>query len=174
MSYFKFCPNCASQNFVFENNRRFECCDCGMVYFQNVAAAVAVIMEKDGEILFTVRNREPRKGMLDLPGGFTDPDESVETTCARELKEELGLDIDPKAFKYLGSLPNNYLYKAIPYKTADLIFTAELPKAFRLKLEESEIKDVRWIEKSKIDLDEIAFDSLRKAIGEYIAGRKLS
>lgn len=168
MSYFKFCPNCASQNIEFENHRRFECFDCGMVYFQNVAAAVAVILERNNEILFTVRNREPKLGMLDLPGGFTDPDETSEETCQRELKEELNLEIPLENFTYFKSQPNNYLYKGIPYKTEDLIFIAKFPENAELKLEESEIREIKWIKKSEIRLEEIGFDSLRKAVEEYI------
>src|SRR5690606_34878780 len=168
MSYFKFCPNCASQNIDFENYRRFECFDCGMVYYQNVAAAVAVIIEKDGKILFTVRNREPKLGMLDLPGGFTDPDETSEETCARELREELDLDIPLEHFKYFKSQPNNYLYKGIPYKTEDLVFIAQFPDNAELSLEESEISEIKWIKKEKINLNEIGFDSLRKAVEDYL------
>lgn len=168
MNYFKFCPNCASQNVEFENHRRFECFDCGMVYYQNVAAAVAVIIEKNNEILFTVRNREPKLGMLDLPGGFTDPDETSEETCARELREELNLDISQEEFSYFKSFPNNYLYRGIPYKTEDLIFIAKFPDDADLNLEESEIHSVKWINKSKINLEEIGFDSLRNAVRAYL------
>ncbi|MBA5628712.1 NUDIX hydrolase [Moheibacter lacus] len=168
MSYFKFCPNCASQNIEFENHRRFECFDCGMVYYQNVAAAVAVIMERNDEILFTVRNREPKLGMLDLPGGFTDSDETSEETCQRELMEELDLEIPLENFNYFKSQPNNYLYKGIPYKTEDLVFIAQFPENAELKLEESEIREIKWIKKSEIRLEEIGFDSLRKAVEEYI------
>lgn len=168
MSFFNFCPNCASKNFSFENNRRFECFDCGMVYFHNVAAAVAVIIEQDEKIMFTVRNREPKLGMLDLPGGFTDPDESAEQTCARELKEELGIDFQTSDFTYFKSLPNDYTYKGIPYKTEDLVFTAKFPENVEMKLEESEILEVRWVKKSEINLEEIGFKSLRKAVESYL------
>lgn len=168
MSFFKFCPNCGSEHFEFENLRRFECFDCGMVYFHNVAAAVAVIIEKDGKILFTVRNRAPKKGMLDLPGGFVDPNESAEQCCARELKEELNLNLNPEEFRYFLSLPNDYLYRAIPYKTADLVFVAQLPDEVEFELEESEIQAIKWIDKQSINLDEIGFDSLRKAVETYL------
>lgn len=168
MSYFKFCPNCASQNIEFENRRRFECFDCGMVYFQNVAAAVAVILIRKDEILFSVRNREPKIGMLDLPGGFTDPDESAEETCARELKEELNLQMEPERFQYFKSFPNNYLYKGIPYKTEDMVFIAQCPENAELQLEESEIQSVKWIRMQDIRPEEIGFDSLRKAVEEHL------
>ncbi len=168
MPLFNYCLHCKSTHFTFANNRRFECADCGTVFYQNVAAAVAVIIEKDEKILFTVRNREPKKGYLDLPGGFTDPDETAEETCARELKEELNLEIAPSAFTYQKSLPNTYEYKGFPYKTEDLIFTAKLPKNSKFKLEEEEIQAVKWIAKSAINLEEIGFDSLRQAIKSYL------
>lgn len=168
MSFFNYCPNCASKNFEFIDNRKFECFDCGMVYFHNVATAVAVIIEKDGKILFTVRNREPKKGMLDLPGGFTEPDETTEDTCKRELKEELNLEILAEDFKFFMSHPNDYEYKKIPYKTEDLIFITRLPADAKFELEKAEIQAIKWIERSEINLDEIAFDSLRNAIIKYI------
>lgn len=168
MSIFNFCPNCASENFEFENNRRFECYECGMIYFHNVAAAVAVIIEKEDQILFVVRNKDPKKGFLDLPGGFTDPDETTEETCSRELKEELGIMLYPSDFHYFSSQPNNYRYKDIPYKTEDLVFTAKIPGNVKFELQKSEIQAVRWVLKSEINLEEIAFDSLRKAVGGYL------
>lgn len=168
MSFIKFCPNCTSQNISFADLHRFECFDCGMVYYHNVATAVAVIFEREDSILFTVRNREPKLGMLDLPGGFTDPDETAEQTCARELKEELDIDLDLNSFRYFKSQPNNYLYKGIPYKTEDLIFIAQFPENTKIKLEEREIQSVRWIKKSAINLEEIAFDSLRNAVADYL------
>lgn len=164
---FNFCPNCASKNISFDF-RRFTCNDCEMVYYQNVATATAVILHKDDEILFTVRNREPQKGKLDLPGGFTDPDETAEKSCQRELKEELNLDIPLENFKYLLSQPNNYEYKTIPYKTCDLIYEATFPIGTELVIEEDEIEAVKWIKINEINLNEIGFVSLRKAVEYYI------
>lgn len=168
MSFFNFCPNCSSKNFKFENNRRFECSDCKMVYFHNVAAAVAIIIERGDEILFTVRNNEPQKGKLDFPGGFTDPNETAEETCSREIKEELNIDISPSDFKYFCSQPNDYNYRNIPYKTEDLIFTAKFPESTEIKLEKSEIADYKWINKREINIVEIGFISLRKAMKAYL------
>ena len=168
---FHYCPNCSSQNITFDF-RKFECADCEMVYYHNVATATAVIIRRDDEILFTVRNREPQYGKLDLPGGFTDPDETAEESCQRELKEELGIEIDLDNFKYLLSQPNNYLYKTIPYKTCDLVFEATLPSNVEFKLEEDEILDIKWIKLNEINLEEIGFVSLRKAVEHYIKNNK--
>ena len=168
MSFFKFCPGCGSQHIEFVNHRRLECFDCGMIYYHNVAAAVAVIIEQDERILFTVRNNEPGIGMLDLPGGFVDPDETAADTCSRELKEELNLKISPDDFYFFKSNPNDYTYREIPYKTEDMIFIAKLPNQANIELEASEIQAVRWIEKSKINLNEIAFKSIKETIKQYL------
>lgn len=163
---FKYCPNCGNSINQFDF-RRMSCSICDLVYYQNVAAAVAVILKKDDKILFTVRNKEPKKGMLDLAGGFTDPDESVERTCQREIQEELGVTIPLENFNYFISRSNDYEYKGIPYKTCDLAFIADFPDE-EIILEKEEIADVKWISIKDIKLEEIGFDSLRSVVETYI------
>ena len=101
----------AAQDVEFPRLVRFLCHQCGFVYYHNIAAAVAVIFRRKDEILFTVRNIDPDKGKLDLPGGFIDPDENAEAAVCREVNEELGLQIVPNQLKYLTTQPNHYLYK---------------------------------------------------------------
>ena len=55
------------------------------------------------EVLVAVRARNPGKGLLDLPGGFVDPGESLEVALYRELQEELGFDMAGQLCRYLGS-----------------------------------------------------------------------
>lgn len=168
MEKFKFCPHCKSPNIKIENQHRLDCEDCGLIFYQNIAAAVAVIIEKNGKILFTKRNKNPQKGWLDLPGGFTDPDESIETTCARELKEELNLNFTEEDFHYFYSHPNQYEFAGNVYRTQDLIFTAQLPSDAQIELEKEEIMDIRWIKLEDVEPEKIAFPSLRKAVEKYL------
>lgn len=168
MYRFQYCPNCKSDHIEFPNHRRFECRDCGMVFFQNIATAVGIILERDSKILFTVRNKAPQKGQLDLPGGFTDPNETAEETCSRELQEELGLKIPPEDFNYFTSGSNTYKYMDFPYRTEDLIFTAKLPESITIELEKDEIQAVKWIPFEEIQPDKIAFPSLQKALETYL------
>ena len=113
------------------------------------------------EILLTKRNQEPSKGKLDLAGGFTDPRESAEFTCFRELKEELDIEIDIEKLRFLMSLPNIYHYKGIDYNTLDLFFEYRVKEKFSVNLEKSEIAETVWVKKENIQLEDIAFPSQR-------------
>ena len=105
-----YCPKCGSDEFVFEGERSFLCGKCKFNFFINSAAAVAVLMVNDkGQLLLTKRAFEPQKGMLDLPGGFVDPGETVEEAAVREVKEELNLDVHH--LRYLISQCNEYEYR---------------------------------------------------------------
>ena len=155
----KFCPKCGNETLQWDGQKKWSCSNCDYVLFHNVAGAVAVIIKCGDEILFTKRNQEPKKGKLDLAGGFVDPKESAEETCVRELFEEMKIKVDISKLKYLASLPNVYVYKNIPYNTLDLFYEYEVEEKLEVKLEISEISETFWLKKSEIDIEEIAFDS---------------
>lgn len=165
-SFFTYCPQCGATNLQF-NGHRYHCTDCDFVYFHNIAAAVAVVLKKDDKILFTVRNEEPDKGKWDLPGGFIDPGENAETAVCREIKEELGLVLQPEKIKYLVTAPNNYLYKKIPYRTMDLFFEYELDSETVQITAPDEIKNLIWVPQSEIAIDQIGFVSIQNVMSAY-------
>jgi len=165
-SFFKFCPSCASTHFTFPDNRRFLCDDCGFTYYHNIAAAVAIVFTYKDKVLFTVRNVDPDKGKWDLPGGFIDPNETAEEAACREIREELGLNLQPSDLKYVTTSPNNYLYKNVPYRTMDIFYECALPSNGINVAAEDEIQELVWVKRSEIDLDKIGFVSIRNVIGE--------
>jgi NADH pyrophosphatase NudC (nudix superfamily) len=112
--------------------------------------------------LFTVRAKQPGLGLLDLPGGFVDHNETLEHALSREIKEELGFDIDN--WTYLQSGANTYLYNNITYFTCDAVFVTELTSLPTLSLQEEEIINVRWISLDEIPYQDMAFSSLRKIL----------
>ena len=122
MKHLKYCPKCGQETLIFDGEKKFSCSQCDFVMYHNCAAAVAVLIRCEDELLLTKRNQNPKIGKLDLAGGFTDPKESAQETCARELKEELGIEIDLKNLKFVGSLPNVYLLQ----NGVDLRFIQEM------------------------------------------------
>ena len=168
MKQLKYCMKCGNESLQFDGEKKFSCTECNYVMFQNCAAAVAVIIRCGDEIFLTKRNQNPGLGKLDLAGGFTDPNESAEQTCARELKEELGIEIDPKNLTFIASLPNVYLYKEIYYNTLDLFFEYNVKEKLEVKkLELNEISETFWVKLSELNLDDIAFDSQKKFLKNY-------
>lgn len=169
MTELTFCSKCGQQKLNWDGKQKWSCGICDYVLYHNIAAAVAVLIKYGDEILFTRRNQEPRKGKLDLAGGFVDPEESAEETCARELKEELQICIETSQLRYLYSLPNVYEYKNISYNTLDLFFEYEVSEKLEMNLELSEISETIWIKAAAINLEELAFDSQKKFFKRYLA-----
>ncbi|MEZ5773800.1 MAG: NUDIX hydrolase [Hyphomicrobiaceae bacterium] len=54
--------------------------------------ADCVAFDRKGRVLLIRRGRPPFAGSYALPGGFVDPGETVEAACAREFREETGLE----------------------------------------------------------------------------------
>ena len=138
------------------------------------------ISDKENNILFEIRAKEPRKGFLALPGGFVDQDETAELAVVRECLEETG--VQPEKVKYLCSFPNDYLYKNIAYKTCDLFFEASIPAGagtiFELlkKLHGQESEVSGFVAKkinSKEDIENLplAFASAKKALNFWLLNR---
>lgn len=168
MKHLSFCPECGKESLQFDAKNKIFCPDCGFSLYHNTAAAVAVVILQGEKLLLTRRNQNPGKGKLDLPGGFSDPYETAEETCARELEEELGIKIDPSKLRYCGSLPNTYPYNGIDYFTMDLFFeyTAEeeiLPQ----QVEAREIAEIVWVHRDELHTEDLAFSSQKKFFEEY-------
>ena len=134
LSQFRYCPKCGSEHFDIHNEKSKQCKDCGFVYYFNPSSAsVALILNKQNELLVCRRAKEPAKGTLDLPGGFIDMAETGEEGVAREVKEETGMTVTQA--EYLFSLPNIYIYSGFPVHTLDMFFrcTVAAFQANRLK-----------------------------------------
>ncbi len=166
LNVFRFCPRCGAPGFAQEGPFHLFCGACTLRYFINAAAAVAAVIDVPGKgLLLTRRAREPRKGMLDLPGGFVDPRERAETALRREIKEELGLDItEPRFFR---SYPNRYNYGGLDYYTLDLAFLCRVEDWDRLSLED-EIESVVFIMPDSLRMEEIGFESVQNILRDYI------
>jgi len=165
---FRFCPRCGS-SFNVQDDRSFLCAGCGLHYFINASAAVcALIIDQQDRLLLTIRGHDPGKGMLDLPGGFVNPLETAEEALRRELREELNLEID--TFAYFGSSPNRYVFSGLTYFTLDLAYVCQARDLSGLKPDD-DVAGALFVPVSEVDLDTIAFESIRGIIEAYRKSR---
>jgi len=163
---FRHCPGCGSRRITVRGDRSVICARCGYHLYFNTASAVAALMEDDiGRLLMTVRAHDPGRGCLDLPGGFVDFEESAEQALVREVQEELNLTVTKCT--YFRSFPNTYAYDGVTYHTLDLSFVC-LVDSFTDQRLSDEIEEVRFLRPEDIDLNGIAFDSIRRIVSDYL------
>ena len=90
-----YCPMCAA---ALERREAFGrerpvCPNCGYTHFDDPKVAVGVVAERDGQILMTRRNHEPKLGEWSFPSGYVDAYEDVQEAAVREAWEETGLRV---------------------------------------------------------------------------------
>lgn len=169
VNFFRYCPHCGSDRFVAVSFKEMKCRSCGFDYFPNAAAAVAcIIVDDEGRIMLTRRARDPWKGKLDLPGGFVDPCESVESALKRELREEL--DVEVVRCKYLASYPNKYVFSGYEVNTTDLGFICKINHTDKIQAKD-DISSIEWYLPEEIPFSEIPAPSIRNIINTYIKNK---
>jgi len=163
---FRYCPICGSEKFIERDCHSKLCRQCGFHYYLNAVAAVAgfVVNEKN-ELLLCRRAQEPQKGMLDLPGGFVNIDETAEDAIKREILEELNLET--MNISYLFSVPNKYFYSDFTVRTLDMFFKVDVRNLKKLKCKD-DVSEAEFIPLNKIDIDKIGFESIKTAVKKFI------
>lgn len=163
---FLFCPVCGSRNWHVHNFKSKQCDDCGFTYYGNPSAAnVAFILNDKDELLVVRRKKEPAKGTLDLPGGFTDMYESGEQGVIREVLEETGLTVEWA--EYLFSLPNLYQYSGMTIHTLDMFFRCHM-KSYDNMHAMDDAEDAQWIPLDKVRSEEFGLESVREGVVRFL------
>lgn len=79
-----------------------------------IHVAAAAIFDDNNRVLLALRDKSQHQGGLwEFPGGKVEPGEPVVAALARELNEELGIDIDQASVKPLIQVPYHYPDKSV-------------------------------------------------------------
>ena len=92
-----FCSVCGHPNAprVVDGRERPVCTVCGVVSYLDPKLAVAVVIVRDGRVLLGRRGTHSREaGKWSFPAGFVERGEPVEGAAAREIQEEVGVDVE--------------------------------------------------------------------------------
>jgi NAD+ diphosphatase len=167
---FRFCPSCGSSQWIINNEKSKRCMECGFVYYANVSSSVAVLIRNEaGDLLVCRRKKDPAAGTLDLPGGFVDIGETAEEAVAREIKEELNLDVTKS--ELFTSIPNEYLYSGMVINTLDLIYFCEV-RDFRNMRADDDVSEAFFASLNTISPDDFGLISIKKGIIAFLKENK--
>lgn len=98
----RFCGQCGSAMSLVSWELAALCNKCGHRCYPRIAPCVLVGIIKDKQILLA-RSSRHRKGFFSILAGFVESAETLEQAAAREVKEEVGVDITN--LRYVGSQP---------------------------------------------------------------------
>lgn len=158
MSY-TFCPKCGGRlrKKYIDKNKELVCKNCHFIFYQNSKPTASALIIKGDKILLAQRAIEPYKNFWDVPGGFLKLKEHPEQGLAREIKEELNVDIKIK--KLLGIFMDKY--GASGDCTLNIYYLAEIKKG-KLK-PASDVKSFKWFEIDNLPKD-VAFKASKDAL----------
>lgn len=159
-----FCPRCGAKTRAEGKNLRI-CPKCHLKNYTNPRPCNAVIFyNKKGEILMVKRRLDPQKNKWDLPGGFINPNETLEESVKREIQEELTLSL--KGFTYLASYIDTYLFENVRYSTLCFVFSMHFDTKNVIRCAD-DAASYGWFKQKNIPTEDIAFDGIRRALKDY-------
>lgn len=164
MKPFVFCPYCGTALRTREifGALRPVCPACGFVQFHDPKVAAAVLVADQDRVLLVRRAVDPRRGWWALPAGFVEVDELPQEAAAREALEETGLHVEVGDLLRMRRMAN-------PDKPGFLVTYRGQAVGGQLRAGD-DVSEVRWFAAGEIPWDELAFETTRETLSDWLAG----
>jgi NAD+ diphosphatase len=98
----RFCGRCGAPTVTSPVERAKRCPGCALSFYPRIPPAVITLVEREGRILLA-RNARFKNGVFSAVAGFVEVGESLEQAAIREVREEVGVEVDD--LRYFGSQP---------------------------------------------------------------------
>ncbi|GHT65313.1 NADH pyrophosphatase [Spirochaetia bacterium] len=137
-----FCGSCGTKNTDAPDELARFCPACGRREYPRISPAVITIIinDNDGSALLA-HNKKFADGVYSLVAGFNEAGESLEATVAREIREEVGLEV--RDIKYIASQP-------WPFPNSLMLgFTARYASG-EIHPDGIEIEDAKWFTRDNL------------------------
>lgn len=142
----RFCANCGARPARRNGGWATKCPECGREeYPRTDPAVICIVHDQDGvngsHVLLARQPVWPPERYSVL-AGFVEAGESLEACVAREIREEVGLEV--AGIRYLGSQP-------WPFPRSIMIgFAARADRAAPVRPADGEIEEARWVPRAEV------------------------
>jgi len=137
----RYCGKCGSLMTPKKDERAISCNSCDNIIYPKISPAVIVAILCKDKILLA-RGKNFRDGFYSLVAGYADIGESLEESVAREVKEEVGIDVSN--IRYYKSQP-------WPFSGSMMIgFTADADDTQPIRADYKEIADAGWYSRGNL------------------------
>lgn len=155
----QFCGRCGTPTEQAPGERARRCPACGLLSFPRLSPAVICVVERDGKALLA-QGVNFTGGFYSCLAGFVEPGESLEEAVAREIYEEVGIDVAD--IRYFGSQP-------WPFPHSLMIgFTARYAGG-EITIDPREIADAGWFSPDELPNLPSPISIARQLINDFIA-----
>jgi 8-oxo-dGTP diphosphatase len=156
------CPVCGArvEERQVDGRVRPVCPKCGRVHFADPKVAVAILLERHGDVLLVRRVNEPERGRWTLPAGYVDAGENPRHAARRECREETGLEIDVESV-------HDVLFESGPGKVPTIVIVYRATLRGGTLLPGDDASEVGFF--SPTGLPELGFDSTRRALADWMS-----
>ena len=147
------CPRCGAPTTRIEGEWGKKCSRCSYEHYPHLHPCVIVLV-RDGHRVLLARKSTFAPGRYALVAGFVDNGESLEGCVAREVKEEVGVDV--KDVTYVGS--QNW-----PFPSQLMVGFVATYAGGDIVIDRDELEDARWF-----DVGALPAGPSRHSIAGYI------
>jgi NAD+ diphosphatase len=134
------CPRCGTSMARIQNEWGKRCPDCRYEHYPHLHPAVIVLVH-DGDRVLLARKAMWAPGRYSLIAGFVDNGESLESAVRREIREEVGIEVDD--IEYVGS--QNW-----PFPSQLMVGFLARYAGGEIAVDGEELEDARWFARDEI------------------------
>jgi NAD+ diphosphatase len=132
----RFCGRCGTPTQDKAGERAKVCPSCGYTAYPRVSPAMMALVTRGRELLLARAHRFP-PGLFSALAGFVEPGETIEDCIAREVREEVGVEVTN--LRYFASQSWSFPHSLM------IAFTAEYAGG-DVRCDDSEIAEARWFD----------------------------
>jgi NAD+ diphosphatase len=133
----RFCGCCGGRTVAEEAGHSRRCLECGTQHFPRTDPAVIMLVAAGDRC---VLGKRPGSKWWTVLAGFVEPGETLEAAVAREVREEVGLEVHE--VRYVGSQPWPF--------PANIMLGFEAEAAYAELVVDEELEDARWFTRQEL------------------------